>query len=209
MAGRKGVKPHAYTEAELTFLKLECEMPRKELTEAFNKRFGTSLSQKAITGTCKRHGWLTGRAGQFTSENRPAGGGAKRPNRTSFKKGQKPHTWRPIGTERTTKEGYLQRKVTDTGNTVHDYVEVHRLLWEEHHGPIPEGHVVIFKDGDRTHITLDNLMLISRAELVVLNKTGLIKVEPELKPAAQAIAQLRIQHRKRKRPDDEHNQPSG
>jgi len=209
MAGRKGIKPHLYTEAELTFLKLECEMPRKELTAAFNKRFGTNLSQKAITGTCKRHGWLTGRTGQFTSENRPAGGGAKGPNRTSFKKGQKPHTWRPIGTERTTKEGYLQRKVTDTGNTVRDYVEVHRLLWEEHHGPIPEGHVVIFKDGDRTHITLDNLMLISRAELVVLNKTGLINVEPELKPVAQAVAQLRIQHRRRKRPNDELNHPSG
>ncbi len=108
-----------------------------------------------------------------------------------------------------TKEGYLQRKVTDTGNTVRDYVEVHRLLWEEHHDPIPEGHVVIFKDGDRTHITLDNLMLISRAELVVLNKTGLINVEPELKQAAQAVAQLRIQHRRRKRPNDERNQPSG
>lgn len=198
MAGKNRAPAHDYTEAQLTFLRLERELPRKQLTEAFNERFGTQLSESAIKGTCKRNGWTTGRDGRFTSENRPTNGGCKKGgNQTSFKKGLQPRNKQPIGTERWTKDGYLQRKVTDTGNTVNDYVEVHRLLWEEHNGPIPEGHIVIFRDGDRTHIELSNLMLISRGQLVVMNRTGLMRVEPELKPTAAAIAQLKITERQR------------
>lgn len=205
MAVKKGQKPHTYTEAQLTFLRLERELTRKELTRAFNQRFGTQLSVSAIKGTCKRYGFKTGRDGRFTPDNYPTNGGCKVPNRTSFKKGQKPHSWRPIGTERLTKEGYLQRKVTDTGNSVNDYVEVHRLLWEEHNGPIPEGHIVIFRDGDRTHIEISNLMLISRGQLAVMNRTGLMRVEPELKPTAAAIAQLKITERQRTHHDTRTN----
>lgn len=88
---------------------------------------------------------------------------------TQFKPGQKPHTWTPIGTERLSKGGYLQRKMADTGCTRRDYVAVHHLLWIEHNGPIPQGHAVAFKDGNKQHITLDNLELVSRAELMRRN----------------------------------------
>jgi hypothetical protein len=203
MAGKKGMKPHQYTEAQLTFLRLECEMPRKELTEAFNRRFGTSLTESAIKGTCKRNGWNTGRTGYFQKGNTSWNAGKKgwqaggRSASTRFRKGQKPHTWNPIGHERVTKEGYLQRKVTDTGYTPADYVEVHRLLWEEHNGPIPEGHIVIFKDGDRTNIEIDNLMLISRGENAVMNKLGMGRLHPDLKEAAVNVARLRMKSRER------------
>lgn len=88
---------------------------------------------------------------------------------TQFKKGQHPHTWRPIGAERYSKEGYLQRKVSDTGYPPRDWVAVHNLLWIEKQGPIPAGHAVAFKDGDKTHIAEENLELISRAELMRRN----------------------------------------
>lgn len=87
--------------------------------------------------------------------------------RTQFKPGRKPHTWRPIGYERVTKDGYLERKLTDTGVTRHDFVAVHRIVWERHHGPIPPGHVAVFRDSapKHTNITVERLELISRAEL--------------------------------------------
>jgi hypothetical protein len=88
---------------------------------------------------------------------------------TQFGKGQMPHNWHPVGHERLTKEGYLQRKMADTGNTVEDYVEVHRLLWEERHGPIPSGLVLVFKDRNKTNIVLENLELITRRELMARN----------------------------------------
>ena len=87
---------------------------------------------------------------------------------TRFKKGQKPHTWHPIGHERIC-DGYLQRKVTDTGITRRDYRPVHHLVWEAANGPIPDGHALVFRDGNRKHIVLENLELISRADLMRRN----------------------------------------
>ena len=83
---------------------------------------------------------------------------------TQFKKGQKPHTWKPLGTERYSKEGYLQRKVTDTGYPPRDWVGVHILLWREHHGEIPAGHIIKFKDGNKQNIAIENLECISQAD---------------------------------------------
>lgn len=87
---------------------------------------------------------------------------------TRFKKGNRPHTWRPLGSTRLN-DGYLQRKVTDTGYPPRDWQSVHVLLWIEHRGPVPPGHAVVFRDGNRQHIALDNLELVSRAELVRRN----------------------------------------
>lgn len=88
---------------------------------------------------------------------------------TQFKPGQKPHTWNPIGHERLTKEGYLQRKVADTGVTRRDYVAVHHLIWTESGREIPKGFALIFKDGNKENITLENLELINRADLMRRN----------------------------------------
>jgi len=88
---------------------------------------------------------------------------------TQFKPGQKSHTWMPLGSERLSKEGYLQRKMTDTGVTRRDYVAVHRLIWIEHYGPIPTGHRIAFKDQDKKNIVIENLELVSPAEIMRRN----------------------------------------
>jgi hypothetical protein len=87
---------------------------------------------------------------------------------TQFRKGHRSHTWKPVGSHRVNAEGYLDRKVADTGYPPRDWVGVHRLVWIEHHGPIPPGFIVRFKPGFRTarleEITVDRLELISRQE---------------------------------------------
>lgn len=88
---------------------------------------------------------------------------------TQFKPGQRPHTWKPIGTERISKDGYLERKICNDGHPKDHYEAVHRIVWMEAHGPIPAGHVVVFRNGDKTDIRLENLELISRAELAERN----------------------------------------
>lgn len=117
------------------------------------------------------HHLYRGEKTRFKKGQVPANKGLRRPGwhrgrmrETQFKKGVRPHTWRPLGHERMC-DGYLQRKVQDTGYTPDDYRPVHRLMWEEAHGPIPPGQVVVFKDGNRKHIALDNLELITRQEL--------------------------------------------
>ncbi|ARK86071.1 HNH endonuclease [Burkholderia pseudomallei] len=98
--------------------------------------------------------------------------------RTQFKKGdpvQDRHNYQPIGSERLSKDGYLERKVTDDKSVVpaRRWVGVHRLVWETANGPVPAHHVVCFLPGRRTaeaeKITLDALELVSRAELARRN----------------------------------------
>lgn len=93
--------------------------------------------------------------------------------RTQFKKGSMSgaaqHNYQPVGSLRVSKDGYLERKVTDDHPVpARRWVAVHRLVWEAQHGQIPDGHIVRFRDGMRTAtlelVTVDRLECISRAE---------------------------------------------
>ena len=88
---------------------------------------------------------------------------------TQFKAGSKPHTTEPIGTLRVTKDGTLQRKISDaSGSNSKRWRGVHELVWIEANGPVPPKHIVVFKPGMRTdvidEITLDRVECISLAE---------------------------------------------
>lgn len=112
--------------------------------------------------------------------------------RTQFKKGEMhgaaQHNYVPIGTERISKDGYLERKVTDDHPVpARRWVAVHRLVWEAAKGPIPAGHVVCFlpgrKTADRERITIDALELVSRGELAKRNHP--LSRDPELAKLVQ------------------------
>ena len=78
---------------------------------------------------------------------------------TRFKVGHEPHNRRDIGTECQHADGYVYLK-TDDG-----YVLKHRYVWEQANGPIPDGYVIKFVDGDRANCDLSNLKLISKQEM--------------------------------------------
>lgn len=117
---------------------------------------------------------------------------------TQFKPGGRPHSWLPIGSERTSKDGYLQRKVTDTGYPPRDWVGVHILIWREHCGEIPPGHIVVFRDRNKHNLQLDNLELISRAENC--RRNSIHRYPPELKEVIRL--QKRLERTIRNRTDE-------
>ena len=84
----------------------------------------------------------------------------------------------PIGSLRTTKDGYLEQKVTDDRSLspARRWVALHRLVWEQAHGPVPAGRIVVFKPGTKTvqphELTADRLECISRAENALRNNPG-------------------------------------
>lgn len=88
---------------------------------------------------------------------------------TQFKPKSNPPGWRPIGTERVNTWGYLQRKMTDTGESWRDYVPVHHIVWFDAGREIPPGHALVFRDGDKRNFALENLELITRSELMRRN----------------------------------------
>ncbi|MDO9402083.1 MAG: HNH endonuclease [Polaromonas sp.] len=90
-----------------------------------------------------------------------------------FKPGSKPPTTRPIGSERIDKDGCLMRKVSETGNRRADWKTEHSLVWAEQVGPIPAGHIVVFRAGKKTAVAsaikVEDLECLSRADLMLRN----------------------------------------
>lgn len=116
---------------------------------------------------------------------------------TQFKKGMVPHTWRPIGHERVSKEGYLQRKITDTGVTRRDYVAIHHLVWRMHGRTVPTGYALCFIDGDKRNFDINNLELVHRSELMRRNSVHRLPKEAAL--AYQLVGCIRRQINRRDR----------
>ena len=169
---------------------------------------GLLKSEKYLAEHCRQLDPKAGAAFRFqkghTTWNKgmkglQAGGRAKE---TQFKKGSKPHTWLPIGSERVSQDGYLQRKVSDTGYPPRDWVGVHILLWQEHNGQVPAGHCVCFIDGNKQNVVLDNLELITRAER--MRRNTIHRYPPELKDAIRTVAKLKRTIREVER-DEEQN----
>lgn len=97
---------------------------------------------------------------------------------TQFKPGQKPHTWVPVGSYRiNTSKGIprLERKMNDKPGPNHvRWIPVTRIVWEQHHGPVPPKHIVVFADSKKAttvleEITVDKLICISRAQNAMRN----------------------------------------
>ena len=111
---------------------------------------------------------------------------------TRFKKGERPKNWQPIGAE-SMRDGYLCRKISDTGVSNKDYVGVHILMWQESFKQkISAGHVVVFKDGNKSNLIFENLELVTRAELMRRNNYQNI-LPPELAKLVQLKGALNRQ----------------
>ena len=79
---------------------------------------------------------------------------------TEFKKGSIPHNHLPVGSVVKKSNGYWEKKIAEPNV----WETMHKLIWEEAHGPIPDGMVIIFLDGNIDNYQLDNLMMVSRGE---------------------------------------------
>jgi len=107
--------------------------------------------------------------------------------RTQFKPGNLPHNTRPIGYERVDKkEGYVFVKVPGKRKMVLK----HRWVWEQAHGPIPKGYIIIFMNGDRTDCRLENLKMIPQSLNSIRNRNHLAANDKGLSEAGLHIAEL-------------------
>ncbi len=111
-----------------------------------------------------------------------------------FGKGQQPHNTLDVGTYRIVPgrgkgPDQLQRKTSTTPGAPHKrWTPVTRLVWEAAHGPVPPGHIVIWRDlrlatTELADITADKLVCISRQEHAARNHPA--SKDPELAKLAQ------------------------
>lgn len=83
-----------------------------------------------------------------------------------FKKGNEPHNMKYDGHERIcAKDGYVYIRVAKG-----KYVLKHRLVWEQNNGPIPKGHIIIFKDKNKLNLNINNLQIVTLRENMERNR---------------------------------------
>ena len=140
----------------------------KELVVAFNSHFQTDKNYYTLKSHCGRMKLISGK---------PATKGIR--------------NWRnaPIGTERIGSNGRIMVKVSDhpTSRATKDHslnwMDKGRFVWEQHHGKIPEGHNIVYLDGNPLNCDISNLECTSNSiqGKVAMSFTG---CTPELKRCA-------------------------
>jgi phage protein len=186
-----------YTDDIINFLReIAPGKTYKEIVEIFNKKYDLEMTVKKLSSLLGRKKIKTGTTGCFRKGFIPWNKGKKGymgANKTSFKKGNKPKNWRPVGSERIDDEGYTLIKVSNEGGMLKRWALKHRVVWEQHHKKkIPKGSVIIFADGNKNNLNIENLICVTRNELKVLNKCRLISSVPELTKTGLNVVKLKI-----------------
>lgn len=211
----------AYTAEEMAWLEANRLLPIADYHAGFAAAFNRDVGAKNLQGLRKRKGWKLGRTGHFARGSTPSnkgklcapGTGGRHPNaqKTQFQKGARTGRanllYKPIGAERLTRDGYLERKIHDGLPMQSRWRAVHLVEWEAVNGPLPAGHCLKCLDGDKTNTAPANWELVSRGALARLNggphKRHLAydEASPEVRPALIAIAKVADRARRLKRQD--------
>lgn len=167
-----------------------------EIREAFNDRFGIILSEGNIGNFKHRHKIKSGtHGGRFVKGQIAINKGKKmspelyaKAAPTMFKKGHSPSNYRPVGSERISVEGYIEIKVEDPRK----WRLKHRVVYEKYHGvKLTSNDAIIFLDGNKKNLEIDNLYRMTRAELVRYNQDKLHCSDKDISRAAANIAKLK------------------
>lgn len=182
----------------MAWVRANLHMSKREMAAQISELFGFHCKETMVIGVFKNHKINCGRTGRFQPGQQPFNRGKQGLNgnntATHFKHGNRPHNWMPVGSERSN-GGIIEVKVAEP----HTWRSKHSLLWEQLHGQsVPDGHVVIFADQDRSNFAPDNLLLVSRGELAVMNKKGLLTDHAEATVVGRTIARVTMAARKRR-----------
>ena len=141
-----------YEQEHIDFIKAHQGVSAREMVELFTEHFNIHVTKNQMKGVMYRNNISSGKTGRFEKGNMPHNKGKQMSKElyekckpTMFKKGHIPKNHREIGSERITKDGYIEIKIKEPNL----WVLKHRLIYEEHYGKIPAGYSVIFGDGDK------------------------------------------------------------
>lgn len=192
---------HIWTKEEKEYLgEITPGKHYKEILELMNKKFEYTFRLKQIERAIERFGYKTGIDTKFQKCHEPWNKGTKGltgPNKTSFKKGNEPWNKKKIGSERIDINGYILIKVKEPNA----WRLKHRIMYEKYHNvKLTSDDAVIFADQNKLNLEKDNLILISKSQLLKMNNEKLIFNNKELTKTGANIAELmmKVDERKKK-----------
>lgn len=170
-----------------------------QMVKLLNEKFDRNFTVKQLRGYYKNHHLNSGITGYFEKGHIPQNKGKKqtefmspesieRTKATRFQKGNIPANHREVGSERITKDGYIEVKVAEPNK----WKLKQRLVWQQANGEIPKGSIIRFLDGNKLNCSLENLMIVSKAEHLEITRHGFVSENPEITKAVINIAKLNV-----------------
>lgn len=189
---RKSKQQGLFTDEQAAFVKenvvgLSCQ----ELTDRVNVAFNLQITVKQMNGYKKNRKLNSGFDSRFKKGNIPVNKGTKGMfnvggNKTSFVKGSQPQNYLEIGSEVTRADGYVAVKIGHPNV----WTLKHRMIWEAENGKIPKDCVLLFADQDKSNVTIENLMLVKRANIAIMNRKNLLQNNREGNQTAVIISDV-------------------
>ena len=175
-----------------------------EIKDLVEREYKITLKKSQIKNFKTRYKAMSGTTGgQFKKGSIPYNKGKKMPPEiyekvkgTMFKKHHIPHNHREVGSERISKDGYIEVKTKEPNKWELKHRIVYRQFYKQ---DIKKGEVVIMLDGDKLNLSPENLQKITRAELVRYNQDGMYGSNAELNQVALNIAKLKTAQGNRRR----------
>ena len=173
---RYGIEPnirreHHYTDEQRKWLaENAANMSERDITVAFNAKFGTTVNKDALRAYVKRDIRVS-RTKEAASQHRSQALRRFQPGDTSIHK-----------------RGGRRIKVILTNN--YKWIPYGRYLWEQEHGALPAGWTVIFLNNDGTDCRLENIYAIGADVMVLMARNQWFSTNPDVTMTAIKLCQL-------------------
>lgn len=177
-----------------------------EIAKEVSEHFGIEFSTRQCAAYKKNHDIVSGVDCRFKKGDEPANKGKKmsadvyeKCKATMFRKGNVPVNHMEVGEYTHTTDGYLVQKVQEAGTQRERFEFVHRAVWEKYNGPIPDGKMVSFLDGNKDNCDIENLVLLDNSENLEMNRSKLRFAHADLTEVGANIARIKVAARRRKK----------
>lgn len=159
-----------WTEDKIEFLKKVAPNTLTEkIKEELNAKYNAELTLSAVRSAMKKFNVKNGLSTRDKS-------GVKKMRKLNVRK---PSSI-PIGAIRYRSAYKVLMIKTEKENGEIKWEQYHRYIWKKHHGEIPEDHVIIFADGNIENVKIENLLCITKSELMKLTLNDMIDKNAEL-----------------------------
>lgn len=174
-----------------------------QIAKEIKKKFGKDLTTSQIRCWKKNHKVQSGYDARYRKGHIPANKGMQYPpgthiNSGNFGKGHIAANNVPIGTITVRSDGYVWKKIKD-GHGNANWKQLASIVWEKKNGKVPPGMVIAYRDGNALNVSIDNLVLASRAQMAIINTHIGLTNDPEINDTIFATAKLRHAIAKKKR----------
>jgi hypothetical protein len=144
---------------------LYADTPNPELARMFNTTVSSIKNRSKLLNIYKSEAFMKEHSGKFKKGMHTWNKGVKGymgANSGSFKKGNQPSNTKHDNAISIRNDGGRKYKFIRISKSV--WKPLHVYKYEKKYGPIPEGHILIFKNRDTLDCSLSNIRLISREQ---------------------------------------------